>query len=94
MPRLTDEEYKKALREELTRPRTEETVFHSREGFRKTKGPEHHRPLSTLKRPRRRLGLALMLPLLLIFMMSGNLRGIVIPLLAALALYYLVKRKR
>lgn len=39
MPRLTDEEYKKVPARELTRPRTEETVFHSREGFRKTKGP-------------------------------------------------------
>lgn len=94
-PVMTEEEYRVALKKRLTdKAPPEAPVFYSKTGFRKEppSEPGHH-PHPPMV-PRRRLGLAMMLPLLLIFMIAGNLRGVVVPLMAAVLLYLLIKRKR
>ncbi len=95
MGKTPEEEYKEALKAQLTREqKPEEPVYYSRTGFRHSE-PASGRPLRhSLFRSRRRMGLGMLLPLLLIFMMSGNLRGVVIPLIAAVLLYLVVTRRR
>lgn len=95
MGKTPEEEYKEALKAQLTKEQTpEEPVFYSRTGFRHSEPVSRKPPRYSLFRTRRRMGLGMLLPLLLIFMMSGNLRGVVIPLMAAILLYLVVTRKR
>lgn len=95
MGKTPDDEYREKLKKKLTeKPPSENTTYYSRTGFRKqpnkpepVRGPVYYRP-------RRRIGLVLMLPLLLLFMISGRLQGIVIPLVLAVLLYLWIKRTR
>jgi len=95
MDKTPEEQYREELKKRLTeKPPQEETVFYSRTGFRKT-GKQDERPAyNPPPRPRRRLGPALMIPLLLIFMMAGRLWSVVIPLALGAALYYFIKSRR
>lgn len=95
MGKTPEEEYKEALKAQLTQEqKPEEPVYYSRTGFRHSEPATRKTPRYSLFRSRRRMGLGMLLPLLLIFMMSGNLRGVVIPLMAAILLYLVVTRKR
>lgn len=95
MGKTPDEEYREALKRRLTEKKTSEApVYYSRTGFRKKQKPEEPTRFTTTYRPRRRIGLVLMVPLLLLFMLAGNLRGVVIPLVVAVIMYFLIKRRR
>lgn len=95
MPDKTPEErYREALKERLTaKPEEQETIYYSKTGFRKGVVPEHKRLKLEEPRRRRRIGLVFLLPVVMLFMISGSLRGAVIPLLAAMVMYLLIKRK-
>jgi len=95
MDKTPEEQYREELKKRLTeKPPNEEPVFYSRTGFRKTADQEKKTTWNYPSRPRRRIGLVLMLPLLFIFMISGRLWGVIIPLVVAVALYLLIKRRR
>lgn len=95
MAKTPEDEYREALKKRLTeKPPVEETTFYSRTGFRKTAEPNEKPVNYPPPRPRRRLGPALMLPLLLIFMMAGRLWSVVIPLALGVALYYFIKSRK
>ncbi len=95
MDKTPEDEYREELKKRLTEKPPEDTpTFYSRTGFRKTTAPEHKVTFHYANPPRRRIGLFLLLPILLIFMMSGRLSGVVIPLIIGVVLYILIKRKR
>lgn len=90
-----EERYREELKKRLTEKRESAVpTYYSKTGFRRTSAPEQKPVYNNWTPPRRRLGLVLMLPIVFILMMSNNLRGIIIPMLVAAALYVLIKRKK
>ncbi len=95
MDQTPEDRYREELKKQLTEKHESETpTYYTKTGFRKPAFHEQKKAPFVWMPPRRRLGLALMLPILLILMMSHNLRGVVFPLLIAVALYMLIKRRR
>lgn len=95
MDKTPEDEYREELKKRLTeKPPTDAPTFYSRTGFRKTTAPDHKVDMHYTNPPKRRFGLFMMLPILLIFMISGRYSGVVIPLIIGVVLYILIKRKR
>lgn len=95
MDKTPEDQYREELKKRLTeKPPSDNPTFYSRTGFRKTTNTEQKIHMPSAPRPRRRMGLFMMLPILLIFMMSGHLWGVVVPLIIAVLLYLLIKRKK
>lgn len=95
MDKTPEEEYREALKKQLTeKPPAKDFTYYSRTGFRKTDATEQKAFPNVSVRPRRRLGLALILPLMLILMMAGRLWHVIVPLVLGVVLYVLIKRRK
>lgn len=95
MDQTPEERYREELKKRLTEKQEPAVpTYYSKTGFRKTAIPEQKTTHYNWAPPRRRLSLIVMLPIVFILMMSNNLRGVILPVLAATALYLLIKRRK